>query len=77
MGRRGRRRAARSPGRCAAAGGSPIAHWLGAPWEAAQALTDLIDTARPLRLEVAIVVLILFEILLTAYQMFGVHALTS
>lgn len=39
--------------------------------QTAHALTDLIDAARSLRLEVAIVLLILFEILLNAYQMLG------
>ncbi len=36
--------------------------------ETAQALTDMIDTRRSLRLEWAIVVLIVFEIVLTVYQ---------
>ena len=42
--------------------------------QTAQALTDLIDAARSLRLEIAIVLLILFEILLNVYQMPGVGA---
>ena len=39
--------------------------------QTAQALTDLIDAARSLRLEIAIVLLILFEIVLNVYQMLG------
>jgi len=39
--------------------------------ETAQALTDLIDTQRSLRLEIAIVALIIFEIAITFYQMFA------
>jgi uncharacterized Rmd1/YagE family protein len=39
--------------------------------ETAQALTDLIDTARALRLELAIVLLIVFEIVITFYELFG------
>ena len=38
--------------------------------ETAQALTDMIDTRRTLRLEWAIVGLISFEIVLTLYQLF-------
>jgi uncharacterized Rmd1/YagE family protein len=38
--------------------------------ETAQALTDIIDTVRSLRLELVIVLLILFEILIATYQMF-------
>lgn len=38
--------------------------------ETATALTDLLDTERSLRLEMAIVALIVFEILITFYQMF-------
>lgn len=38
--------------------------------ETAKALTDLIDTQRSLRLELAIVMLIVFEIVITFYQMF-------
>jgi uncharacterized Rmd1/YagE family protein len=38
--------------------------------DTAQALTDLIDTERGLRLELIIVLLILFEIAITFYQMF-------
>lgn len=41
--------------------------------QTAQALTDLIDAARSLRLEIAIVLLILFEIILNVYQMLGVR----
>lgn len=43
--------------------------------ETAQALTDLIDTERSLRLETMIVLLIVFEIGITFYQMFsgGAH----
>ena len=37
--------------------------------ETAQALTDIIDTERSLRLELIIVVLIVFEIAITFYQM--------
>ena len=36
--------------------------------ETAQVLTDIIDTKRSLRLEFIIVVLIAFEIIITAYQ---------
>lgn len=39
--------------------------------ETARALTDLIDTERSLRLEVAIVLLIVFEILITFYEMWA------
>ena len=42
--------------------------------QTAQSLADLIDAARSLRLEIAIVLLILFEILLKLYQMPGVDA---
>ena len=38
--------------------------------DTAQALTDLIDTERGLRLELIIVLLIVFEIVITFYQMF-------
>src|SRR5262249_20648162 len=38
--------------------------------ETANTLTDMIDTRRSLRLEWAIVLLIVFEIVLTFYQMF-------
>ena len=42
--------------------------------ESAQVLTDIIDTRRSLRLEVIIVLLILFEVIMTIYQMaFGRH----
>ena len=37
--------------------------------ETAQALTDIIDTSRSLRLEIIIVLLILFEVLVTIYQL--------
>jgi uncharacterized Rmd1/YagE family protein len=37
--------------------------------ETAQVLTDIIDTRRSLRLEVIIVFLILFEVLITIYQL--------
>ena len=36
--------------------------------ETAEVLTDMIDTKRSLRLELIIVVLILFEIVITGYQ---------
>jgi uncharacterized Rmd1/YagE family protein len=39
--------------------------------ETAKALTDVIDTERSLRIEVAIVVLILLEIVIAAYQIFA------
>ena len=39
--------------------------------ETATMLTDIIDTKRSLRLEIMIVVLIVFEIIITAYQIFG------
>ena len=42
--------------------------------ETAQALTDMIDTQRSLRLEVLIVALIAFEIAITFYQMFATGA---
>ena len=42
--------------------------------QTAQALTDLIDAARSLRLEIAIVLLILFEIVLNVYQMLVARA---
>ena len=41
--------------------------------ETATALTDVIDTERSLRIEVAIVVLILLEIVIAAYQIFVAH----
>ena len=41
--------------------------------ETATALTDVIDTERSLRIEVAIVVLILLEIVIAAYQIFAAH----
>ena len=41
--------------------------------ETATALTDVIDTERSLRIEVAIVVLILLEIVIASYQIFAVH----
>jgi uncharacterized Rmd1/YagE family protein len=37
--------------------------------ETAQVLTDIIDTRRSLRLELIIVFLILFEVLITIYQL--------
>ena len=37
--------------------------------ESAQVLTDIIDTRRSLRLEVIIVLLILFEVMITIYQL--------
>jgi len=37
--------------------------------ESAQVLTDIIDTRRSLRLEVIIVLLILFEVIITIYQL--------
>jgi uncharacterized Rmd1/YagE family protein len=37
--------------------------------DTAQALTDIIDTERSLRLELIIVLLIVFEIVITFYQM--------
>lgn len=39
--------------------------------ETAEVLTDMIDTKRSLRLEMIIVVLILFEIAITVYRLFG------
>ena len=39
--------------------------------ETATALTDLLDTARSHRLELTIVLLIVFEIVITFYQMYG------
>ena len=43
--------------------------------ETAQVLTDIIDTRRSLRLEVIIVLLILFEVIMTIYQLaIGRHA---
>jgi uncharacterized Rmd1/YagE family protein len=42
---------------------------LGVIAETAQVLTDIIDTRRSLRLEVIIVLLILFEVLMTIYQL--------
>ena len=45
--------------------------------ETAQVLTDIIDTRRSLRLEVIIVLLILFEVIITIYQLaVGRHALS-
>jgi uncharacterized Rmd1/YagE family protein len=44
---------------------------LGLIGQTARLMTDLIDTERSLRLEAAIVVLIVFEIVLTLYQMAG------
>jgi uncharacterized Rmd1/YagE family protein len=41
--------------------------------ETATALTDVIDTERSLRLEVAIVALILLEIVIASYQIFAPH----
>ncbi len=42
--------------------------------ETAQVLTDIIDTRRSLRLELIIVFLILFEVLITVYQLtVGLH----
>ena len=38
--------------------------------DTAQVLTDIIDTERSLRLELIIVLLIVFEIVITFYQMF-------
>jgi Uncharacterized conserved protein len=38
--------------------------------ETANALTDLIDTRRSLRLELAIVLLIVFEIAIAVYQIY-------
>jgi len=46
-------------------------HKLGVIGQTARLMTDLIDTERSLRLEAAIVVLIVFEIVLTLYQMAG------
>jgi uncharacterized Rmd1/YagE family protein len=37
--------------------------------ESAQVLTDIIDTRRSLRLELIVVLLILFEVLMTIYQL--------
>lgn len=42
---------------------------LGLVGQTARLMTDLIDTERSLRLEAAIVILIVFEIVLTLYQM--------
>jgi uncharacterized Rmd1/YagE family protein len=42
--------------------------------ETAKALTDVIDTERSLRIEVAIVVLIVLEIVIAAYQIFAAHS---
>ena len=36
--------------------------------ETAQVLTDIIDTSRSLRLELIIILLILFEVLISIYQ---------
>jgi required for meiotic nuclear division protein 1 len=44
-------------------------HKLAVIAESAQVLTDIIDTRRSLRLEVIIVLLILFEVIVTAYQL--------
>ena len=41
--------------------------------ESAQVLTDIIDTSRSLRLELIIVFLILFEVLITIYQIVTAH----
>ena len=41
--------------------------------ETAQLLTDIIDTRRSLRLELIIVFLILFEVLITIYQLASAH----
>jgi uncharacterized Rmd1/YagE family protein len=41
--------------------------------ETAQALTDIIDTQRSLRLELIIALLIVFEILVTFYQIYSAH----
>ncbi|MEA2681222.1 MAG: hypothetical protein QOK03_2944 [Candidatus Binataceae bacterium] len=38
-------------------------------WETAEVLTDIIDTKRSLRLELIIVILILFEIVMTLYEL--------
>jgi uncharacterized Rmd1/YagE family protein len=38
-------------------------------WETAEVLTDIIDTRRSLRLELIIVILILFEIVMTLYEL--------
>ena len=47
---------------------------LGLIGQTARLMTDLIDTERSLRLETAIVALIVFEIVLTLYQMVqGLH----
>lgn len=43
--------------------------------ETATALTDLLDTARSHRLEMTIVILIVFEIIITFFQMFGARFL--
>jgi len=48
-----------------------LSHKLAVISETAQALTDMIDTERSLRLEVAIVALIVFEIAITFYQMYA------
>jgi uncharacterized Rmd1/YagE family protein len=42
--------------------------------ETARALTEIIDVDRSVRLEATIIVLILTEILLTLFQMFGQRA---
>jgi required for meiotic nuclear division protein 1 len=44
-------------------------HKLGVIAETAQVLTDIIDTRRSLRLELIIVFLILFEVIITVYQL--------
>ena len=43
--------------------------------ETAQALTDVINTERSMRLELTIIALILIEVVLAAYQIFGFHAM--
>jgi uncharacterized Rmd1/YagE family protein len=46
---------------------------LGVIADTAQALTDIIDTERSLRLELSIAVLIVLEVVIAAYQIFAVH----
>jgi uncharacterized Rmd1/YagE family protein len=46
-----------------------LSHKLAVISDTAEVLTDMIDTRRSLRLEVIIVMLILFEIVITAYQL--------
>jgi uncharacterized Rmd1/YagE family protein len=41
--------------------------------ETAKALTDVIDTERSMRLELIIIALILIEVVIAAYQIFGGH----